>query len=103
MKGRKQAERYKKEDDKKMTAEELHNAGQKLYGEGLSASMYIRALSEDLETPESTVRKWWYGLRQGIPSTARVAIGFMLQSRDHLEGPDHASSALSYSPWFPVH
>ena len=53
-----------------MTTDELRVAGARLYGNGLINRVYIRALAKDLETSESTVRQWWYGLLPGVPSEA---------------------------------
>ncbi|MBF0626273.1 MAG: hypothetical protein HQL82_15900 [Magnetococcales bacterium] len=53
-----------------MTAEELHEIGGRLYGEGLIATIYIRALAKDLRISEASIRQWWYGIGQGIPMSA---------------------------------
>ncbi|MBF0455235.1 MAG: hypothetical protein HQL72_10525 [Magnetococcales bacterium] len=64
-----------------MTTEELRVAGENLYGNGLINRVYIRALARDLQTSESTVRKWWYGLLPGIPVEARMTIDAIKNER----------------------
>ena len=83
-----------------MTVEELHAAGRRLYGNNLAASEYIRSLSSDLETSESTVRKWWYGLRQGIPPAAKVALRLLERTSLPPQVPQLLTAEQPYSPWF---
>lgn len=64
-----------------MTPDELRDAGARLYGNGLVNRVYIRALAKDLKTPESTVRKWWYGLLPGIPSDTQTTIDSIQNER----------------------
>ena len=64
-----------------MTTDELRVAGERLYGNGLINRVYIRALAKDLETSESTVRKWWYGLTPGIPTETRTIINSIQNER----------------------
>ncbi len=64
-----------------MTSDELRVAGARLYGNGLINRVYIRALAKDLQTPESVVRKWWYGIHPGIPAEARATIDTIKNER----------------------
>jgi hypothetical protein len=64
-----------------MTPDELRVAGARLYGNGLINRVYIRALAKDLQTSESIVRKWWYGILPGIPTEARTTIDSIKNER----------------------
>jgi|SaaInl8_120m_RNA_FD_contig_21_1065916_length_293_multi_7_in_0_out_0_1 hypothetical protein len=64
-----------------MTSAELRVAGARLYGNGLINRVYIRALAKDLETSESIVRQWWYGLLPGIPNETSTTIDSIKNER----------------------
>ncbi|MGN7610614.1 hypothetical protein ACQZV8_00850 [Magnetococcales bacterium HHB-1] len=61
----------------------LHEAGERLYGNGLIPNIYIRALAKDLDTSTSTVHDWWYNATsQEIPDRAKVTLA-LIQARRH--------------------
>ncbi|MBF0381653.1 MAG: hypothetical protein HQL69_11580 [Magnetococcales bacterium] len=64
-----------------MTSAELRVASERLYGNGLINRVYIRALAKDLQTSESTVRQWWYGILPGIPTEAKMTIDSIKNER----------------------
>ncbi|MBF0446005.1 MAG: hypothetical protein HQL68_10490 [Magnetococcales bacterium] len=64
-----------------MTPAELRDASAHLYGNGLINRVYIRALAKDLQTSESTVRQWWYGIMPGIPNQTKLTIDSIKNER----------------------
>ncbi|MBF0124902.1 MAG: hypothetical protein HQL60_06175 [Magnetococcales bacterium] len=66
-----------------MRGTELQKIGERLYGNGLMASVYIRALAEDMDQPVSHVKKWWYGVGDGLSVQARSTLEQVLARRGH--------------------
>lgn len=62
-----------------MRTSSLHAAAAALYP-SLNIAQRIKATARDLKTPESTVKKWWYG-KTRIPGAVEVAIRCLRRER----------------------